>query len=78
MKEFIMGLAVGMAGGALIVANSYKVRQMVKKNQEEFLQKAESYIDEKLEKGSSTGGSQCCGGTQGAAHGAEAGKKKEN
>ena len=34
MKEFIMGLAVGMAGGALIVANSYKVRQMVKKNQE--------------------------------------------
>ena len=72
MKEFIMGLAVGMAGGALIVANSYKVRQMVKKNQEEFLQKAESYIDEKLEKGSSTGCSQCCGGTQGAAQGAEA------
>ena len=38
-----------MAGGAIIVANSCKLRQMIKKNQEEFLQKAECYIDEKLE-----------------------------
>ena len=31
MKEFVMGLAMGMAGGALIVANSCKLRQMIKK-----------------------------------------------
>lgn len=51
MKEFVTGLAMGMAGGALIVANSCKLRQMIKKNQEEILQKAENYIDEQLEKG---------------------------
>ena len=48
MKEFVMGLAMGMAGGALIVANSCKLRQMIKKNQEEILQKAENYIDEQF------------------------------
>ncbi len=52
MKEFILGLAAGMAGGAILVANSCKLRQMIRKNQEEFLQKAESYIDEKLEQAS--------------------------
>ena len=52
MKEFILGLAAGMAGGAILVANSCKLRQMIKKNQEEFLQKAENYIDEKLEQAS--------------------------
>ena len=50
MKEFILGLALGMAGGAVIVANNCKLRQMIKKNQEELMQKAESYIDEQLEK----------------------------
>lgn len=52
MKEFILGLAAGMAGGAILVANSCKLRQMIRKNQEEFLQKAENYIDEKLEQAS--------------------------
>ena len=55
MKEFILGLALGMAGGAVIVANNCKLRQMIKKNQEELMQKAESYIDEQLEKTSSAG-----------------------
>ena len=50
MKEFIMGLAMGMAGGALIVANSCKIRKMIQKNQDELMQKAEKYIDEQLEK----------------------------
>ena len=48
MKEFILGLAAGMAGGAIIVANSCKLRQMIKKNQEEFLQNSECYIYEKI------------------------------
>ena len=39
-----------MAGGALIVANNCKLRNLVKKNQDDLLQKAEQYIDSKLEK----------------------------
>ncbi len=48
MEKFILGLALGMAGGALIVANNCKLRNLVKKNQEDMMQKAEQYIDEKL------------------------------
>ena len=55
MKELILGLALGMAGGAVIVANNCKLRQMIKKNQEELMQKAESYIDDHLEKTSPAG-----------------------
>ena len=49
MEKFILGLAIGMAGGALVVANNCKLLNLVKKNQEDLMQKAESYIDEKLE-----------------------------
>jgi hypothetical protein len=49
MEKFILGLAIGMAGGAIIVANNCKLRNLVKKNQEDIMQKAESYIDSKLE-----------------------------
>ncbi len=49
MEKFILGLAIGMAGGAIIVANNCKLRNLVKKNQEDFMQKAENYIDTKLE-----------------------------
>ena len=49
MEKFIFGLAVGMAGGALIVANNCKLLNLVKKNQEDLMQKAEQYIDSKLE-----------------------------
>lgn len=48
MEKFILGLAVGMAGGALLVANNCKLRNLVKKNQEDVIKKAEQYIDEKL------------------------------
>ncbi len=48
MEKFILGLAVGMAGGALLVANNCKLRNLVKKNQEDLLAKAEQYIDKKL------------------------------
>ena len=49
MEKFVLGLALGMAGGALLVANNCKLRTLVKKNQEELMQKAEQYIDSKLE-----------------------------
>lgn len=49
MEKFIIGLAVGMAGGALLVANNCKLRNLVKKNQEDMMKKAEQYIDRKLE-----------------------------
>lgn len=38
-----------MAGGALLVANNCKLLNLVKKNQEDLMGKAECYIDKKLE-----------------------------
>lgn len=49
MEKFLFGLAVGMAGGALLVANNCKLLNLVKKNQEDIMEKAECYIDKKLE-----------------------------
>lgn len=49
MDKFVFGLALGMVGGALIVANNCKLRNLVKKNQEDLMEKAEQYIDSKLE-----------------------------
>jgi len=49
MEKFLFGVAVGMAGGALLVANNCKLRNLVKKNQEDVLKKCEQYIDSKLE-----------------------------
>ena len=43
MEKFIIGLAVGM------VANNCKLLNLVKKNQEDIMQKAECYIDKKLD-----------------------------
>lgn len=48
-----------MAGGALLVANNCKLRNLVKKNQEDLMQKAEQYIDKKLEEKG------CCGQEEG-------------
>ena len=50
VEKFILGAVLGMAGGALLVANNCKLRNLVKKNQDDLLQKAEQYIDNKLEK----------------------------
>lgn len=44
-KMLILGLAVGMIGGALIAANSAKARQLVKDGQEQMLQKAKELSD---------------------------------
>ena len=50
MEKFILGVALGMAGGALMVANNCKLRNIVKKNQDDLMKKAEKLIDTKLEK----------------------------
>ena len=47
-KLFCLGLALGMVGGALIVANSYKARSLVKKSQAEIMQKVDEMMDERL------------------------------
>ena len=49
MEKFMIGLVVGMAGGALLVANNCKLLNLVKKNQEDLMNKAECYIDKKLD-----------------------------
>lgn len=47
-KLFCLGLLFGAVGGALIVANSYKARSLVKKSQAELVQKMDEMMDEKL------------------------------
>ncbi len=42
--KFFMGIALGMLGGALIVTNSVKARQVIKDGQEEVKKK----VSEKL------------------------------
>lgn len=49
MEKFCLGLALGMAGGALIVANNYKARSLVKKGQQEIMDKMDKMMDEKLQ-----------------------------
>ena len=46
-KMFCLGLLFGAVGGALIVANSYKARSLVKKSQAELMEK----VDEMMEIG---------------------------
>ena len=47
-KLFCLGLLFGMVGGALIVANSYKARSLVKKSQSEIMEKVDEKMDECL------------------------------
>ena len=49
MEKFVTGLLLGMAGGALLVANSKKTRALVKMSQDEIKEKIDAYIDQKLE-----------------------------
>lgn len=46
-KDFAVGLALGMVGGALIIANSYKARKLVKDGQEEIKKKASKLCKQK-------------------------------
>lgn len=47
-KMFCLGLVFGALGGALVVANSYKMRSLVKKSQSEFIEKVNEAVDERL------------------------------
>lgn len=47
-KMFCLGLVFGAVGGALLVANSYKARTLVKKSQCEVMQKVNEMMDERL------------------------------
>ena len=47
-KIFCLGVMLGAVGGALLVANSYKARSLVKKSLAEVMQKVNDMMDEKL------------------------------
>ena len=47
-KMFCLGLLLGAVGGALIVANNYKARSLVKKSQADVMEKVNEMMDEKL------------------------------
>ena len=52
-KIFCLGLMFGAVGGALLVANSYKARSLVKKSQADVMQKVSDMRDERLQQQSS-------------------------
>ena len=49
MEKFITGAALGMLAGALLTANNYKMRTLVRKGQEEVASKLDQMLDEKIE-----------------------------
>ena len=49
MEKFIIGVALGGIAGAVLTANSYKMRMLVKKGQEEVQAKLDKLMDEKIE-----------------------------
>ena len=48
MEKFVIGLALGGVCGAVLVANNYKMRTLVKKAQEEIEAKADELMDKKI------------------------------
>lgn len=50
MEKFAIGMFLGGLGGALLVANNYKMRTLVKKSQMEVQNKLNELMDEKLKK----------------------------
>lgn len=49
MEKFITGAAFGVLAGALLTANNYKMRTLVRKGQEEVSAKFDKIMDEKIE-----------------------------
>ena len=49
MEKFILGVVVGGVAGALLTANNYKMRTLVKKSQEEVQAKLDKLMDEKIQ-----------------------------
>jgi len=50
MEKFAIGALLGALGGALLVTNNYKMRELVKKSQSQALDKIDQFVDEKLDK----------------------------
>ena len=50
MEKFIIGAALGGLAGALLTANNYKMRLLVKKGQEGAQAKLDKIIDEQMDK----------------------------
>lgn len=48
MEKFVVGLLLGGVCGALLTANNYKMRTLVKKGQEEVQAKLDELMDEKI------------------------------
>ena len=48
MEKFAIGMLIGAMGGALLVTNSYRMRSLLKKGQDEVLTKMNDAMDEKL------------------------------
>ena len=49
MEKFTIGLVIGGIGGALLTANNYKMRTLIKKGQEEVQSKLDKLMDEKIQ-----------------------------
>lgn len=49
MEKFLIGALLGGVAGALLTANNYKMRTLVKKSQEEAQAKFDKFMDEKIE-----------------------------
>ena len=49
MEKFAIGLVIGGLGGALLAANNYKMRTLIKKGQDEVKEKLDKLMDEKIE-----------------------------
>lgn len=56
MEKFTIGLLLGAVGGALLAANSCKMRTLVRKGQEEVKQRLDEMMDEKLKDMENGGG----------------------
>ncbi len=52
-KGFVCGMIAGLLAGAIIVANSYKARKLVKDGQEQLKQKVSEMTDKKNKKSDS-------------------------
>ena len=48
MEKFAIGLVLGGLGGAILAANSCKMRTLVRKGQEEMKAKLDQMLDEKI------------------------------
>jgi Na+-translocating ferredoxin:NAD+ oxidoreductase RnfG subunit len=48
MEKFTIGLMIGAIGGALLTANNYKMRALVKKSQKQVQDRLDELMDDKL------------------------------